>query len=104
MVIEILVQNYFLKQYTWTFTGITDDGKWNMKIYSPKKNHILRGQRPREIWFFFGNISSYFQNIHAINFLVYQTKNPEISEEVEYDTCIYFLGDMMFCSPCDMTS
>lgn len=38
----------------------------NLKICSPKKNHVSRGLYPREIWFFHGNKSSYFPHTHAI--------------------------------------
>lgn len=41
------------------------------KIYSPRQNDIFRGQHPKEIWFFLGNKSAYFPNLHAMNCLLY---------------------------------
>lgn len=44
-----------------------------MKILSPMKNHISRGLFPREICFFWGNISSYFPHYHLMKVLLYRT-------------------------------
>lgn len=40
-------------------------------IYSPRQNDIFRGQHLKEIWFFLGNKSAYFPNLHAMNCLLY---------------------------------
>lgn len=46
--------------FSWRYIiHLLHDGKGDMKLYSLKNNHISRGQRLREIWFFLGNKSSY---------------------------------------------
>lgn len=44
------------------------------RSFSPGKNHISRGLRPRAIWFFWGYKSSYFPNVHAIIWLFCRTR------------------------------
>jgi hypothetical protein len=45
-----------------------------IKIRSPTKNHISRGQRPRVICFSWVNKLSYLANIHTINCSLYGIK------------------------------